>query len=366
MGWWEDFFGGGEKPAPRQHTPTVRERTRELSMPQGRGGFGTSRGAPMTQEESPRPWNPQPAPEPDKRRSYYQSPVDRAGQLETPWSTRAVTDTVTGMTEEAREEQAAAQKRATERAVTKNSLTDALGGTADGKATTLGWDEYSALNPAQRAAVDANTLLSKAIEKDVAAGKFATGNADEEYMASVEALFGQGAGSARYAPETIKTLQLLGMSGEGNDLDNYLNQTALLTKEDLSLIGGAAPDEDIRGQNVLQFSDQAVKGIAGQLAQGNNLLSGIRAEDVRQTELNDLFNVLSSRRNYNQFGEGGADSIFGQFLAENPDIDEATMTRYFEDRLNAFDYGAAAGLTGEPNPAYISPAEFRRRYYTKG
>jgi hypothetical protein len=403
MGWFEDIFGGGQKSAPKPRVPTAHQRTRELERPASppSTGFGMSRssgpasepaqddsydddlkiwGTPLSLPGTSRKAADERA---ENAANFWDSlfnPEGKLGEFLGPnYEPIGLGGQAEGLTtvEHHQAAKAASQPEvdaknvrtaATERAYERNQWEAGLGaGTED--VEVISWDEYSALPAQQRAAIDANTLLYKAINADRSSGAVVNDETDKEYLSGVEALFGAQRGSRTYAPETLKTLQLLGISGnEGgvSDLDDYLNQSALLTRDDLNLIGGATPDESVRGQNALQFSQAALKGISSQLAQGNSLLSGIQAEDTRNTELNDLFELLSKRQNYDQFGDGAGD-IFSAFLQDNPDIDETTMTRYFEDRLNAFDYGTAAGLTegGVPD-GYVSPAEFRSRYYTKG
>ena len=235
----------------------------------------------------------------------------------------------------------------------------------------LTWDEYDALSPQQRAAVDGNTLLVNAIRADLSAGVQAADAEDEGYSESLKALFGDEGGSDTYAPQTVAALQQLGLEDtERGDLDNYLSQAALLDNEDIRQIGTGDFSQTARGEQAQLFSERALSSINETLSSGYGLLSGVGAADPRSTELNDLFEMLSTRGNYDQLQDTDVSEIMGMFLAENPSIDQRTLTRYFEDRLNAYDYGIAAGQTpsmGMGDAAqYVTPAEFRGRYYSNG
>ncbi|QIN93921.1 hypothetical protein SEA_HANNABELLA_38 [Microbacterium phage Hannabella] len=235
----------------------------------------------------------------------------------------------------------------------------------------LTWDEYDALSPSQRAAVDANTMLVNAIKSDLSTGALAADSKDDVYAATVNELFGETGGSDTYAPNTVMALSQLGLADtENGDLDNYLTQSALINEQDLASIGKGEFSDTARGQQTKLFSERALTSISETLSSGYGILSGVGAADPQSTELNDLFEMLSTRGNYEQLQDNDVSEIMGMFLAENPAIDEGTLTRYFEDRLNAYDYGTAAGQTpslgsGEPN-LYITPAEFRGRYFTTG
>ncbi|USH45485.1 hypothetical protein SEA_DOTI_38 [Microbacterium phage DoTi] len=245
-----------------------------------------------------------------------------------------------------------------------------LGGPAS-NTRELTWDEYDALTPNQRAAVDANTLLVNAIKSDLSTGALAADSKDEAYLSTVNELFGEAGGSDTYAPNTVNVLSQLGLSDTANgDLDNYLTQAALVNEQDLASIASGEFSDNARGQQTKLFSERALNSMAETLSSGYGILSGVGAADPQSTELNDLFEMLSQRGNYEQLQDSDVSEIMGMFLAENPTIDQRMLTRYFEDRLNAYDYGTAAGMTpslgaGEAS-TYVSPAEFRGRYYSTG
>jgi hypothetical protein len=249
-------------------------------------------------------------------------------------------------------------------------------GTADGT-KELTWDEYDALSPKQRAAVDANTLLVNAIHADKSAGAQAASQKDSSYTSDLDSLFGSNGGSDLYAPETVKVLKQLGLGDtrEG-DLDNYLNQSALLTQDELGAIdnadwSAAHPTEMTRGRNATQLADKALPGVAGALAAGTPILGSQGLNSGEMTQLDQLFESLAMKQNADLFKNGGADELIGQFIQENPTLDANRIGRYFEDRLNQFDYNQAAGQKnvslGRDKPeTYTDPATFRQLYLNGG
>ena len=246
------------------------------------------------------------------------------------------------------------------------------GGTQQVRALT--WDEYDALSPQQRAAVDANTMLIDAIKSDLARP---AGRSDDrvygegsDYQTSLAALFGENGGSGTYAPATVAALEQLGLADtEHGDLDNYLNQSALVTDIDLQSIGSGEFSETARGQQAQLFSENALNSIASTLQSGYGMLSGVTAASQQSSDLNDLFEMLSSRSNFDTLADEDISEILGLFI-QDTGIDGNTLTRYWQDRLNAYDYGTAAGQTpslGSGDAAgYVSPAEFRDRYFPTG
>lgn len=139
--------------------------------------------------------------------------------------------------------------------------------------------EYNALSPAERAAVDFNGELVRAVRKDTRLQKkyekTATPEERETYDADVELLFGPDRGSETYAPETVAVLRQLDFSDTAADLDDFLNLSTAITVEDLSRIdtGGGPLDEAGRGRLELQQGlAQATADLRETLARGNQLL----------------------------------------------------------------------------------------------
>jgi hypothetical protein len=94
-------------------------------------------------------------------------------------------------------------------------------------------DAYQALSDDQKGAVNFNTLLAEAREKDLMSKGNAVGDTKTEYDSSVAEMFGEGGGSEKYAPNTIKLLKDLNFKAQGQDLDSFLSMDAGVSLEEL-------------------------------------------------------------------------------------------------------------------------------------
>ena len=247
-----------------------------------------------------------------------------------------------------------------------------------GNIKELTWDEYDALSPRARAAVDANGALLNAVRQDKQANLLSKESADDSYNEGVKALFGEHGGSDTYAPATLKVLQDLGISNtESGDIDQYLTGGALLNADDLPNLNdqnfAGYKGEDVRIQNALSLSEKALGNMASRLQSGENPLSGLTYDDPAVNELDQLFDSLALRDNQQIFQQDPAKAgeVIGLFLQANPSIDQSTFARYFEDRINRYDYNRAAGTPGASLGAgdaglYVDPSELRSLIYQKG
>jgi hypothetical protein len=94
------------------------------------------------------------------------------------------------------------------------------------------WEDYQALSEDQRAAVDFNTLLVGAREKDLNTDYQETPQQRATYEKAVERMFGEDGGSETYAPETMAVLRQVDYENQDEDLDNFLGlKTAITVKE---------------------------------------------------------------------------------------------------------------------------------------
>lgn len=261
---------------------------------------------------------------------------------------------------------------------------DALGTNSLTSVRELTWDEYDALSPRARAAVDANTALLGAVRADTQAALKTADQSDDSYTSGIEALFGKEGGSDTYAPNTLKALQDLGLSNtETGDIDQYLNGGALLRYDELESLNptpipvengmNVAGDMSPRIQNALALGDKALASMASKLQSGENPLSGLTYDDPAVSELEQLFDSLALRENQRLFQEDPAKAgeVIGLFLQANPSIDQNTFARYFEDRINRYDYSRAAGdqaasLGNGAPELYIDPSGLRSLIYQKG
>ena len=100
------------------------------------------------------------------------------------------------------------------------------------RTVALSWEDYQKLSQDQRAAVDFNTLLVKAREKDLNTDYQQTPGQQAEYDKAVKEMFGADGGSETYAPETVSVLRQIDYQDTGEDLDNFLGlKTAISARE---------------------------------------------------------------------------------------------------------------------------------------
>jgi len=258
-----------------------------------------------------------------------------------------------------------------QRGVARQSISRALAG---GRANSvyvpkeLSWEQYDALSPQQRAAVDANTAISGAVKADVAKGETTS---DAEYDGRIKKLFGSGpgAGGSVVAPETVSVLEQLGIKSKYGDLDNYLNGQALATEADLATIGGGnrlgtrAAAMDDYGKATLSAVPKALE--AGQSlldrARGATPSAAYNPASEESQALSQLYDFLGR----NDLAEPVTDAELGTWLqglsSEFPGLDTNTIYNYFDTRLKQADY-AATGI-GSGDASYMSSAEFRQRYF---
>lgn len=99
------------------------------------------------------------------------------------------------------------------------------------------WEEYQALDPRQRAAVDFNGALVAAVREDRANSRNlrrdATAQQKKDYRGALREMFGPERGSRIFAPQTVALLNELDIKDREGDLDDYLNLEVALTAKDL-------------------------------------------------------------------------------------------------------------------------------------
>lgn len=115
-------------------------------------------------------------------------------------------------------------------------------------------EEYNALTPIQRAAVDFNGMLYTAVKRDKTLRddyKTSTSPSErDEYDKTVEEMFGPDGGSKRYAPETVAVLAQIGYKDDSGDLDDYLGLKAAVREKDLKFL---ADSKDGPAEPATQF-----------------------------------------------------------------------------------------------------------------
>lgn len=104
------------------------------------------------------------------------------------------------------------------------------------KVDRMSQEEYDALTPLQRAAVDFNTNLVGAVRKDRKLEDVYDPTKDQQaaYKVAIDNMFpGPGGGSKQYAPETMAVLQQIDFTDTAGDLDDFLNLDAAVKAKDL-------------------------------------------------------------------------------------------------------------------------------------
>ena len=274
---------------------------------------------------------------------------------------------------------------------TKDDYAASLGNLTLDDSGRLTWDQYNALTPLQRSAVDANEAILQAIEADKAdAGKGAVTNDTWDYDQTVKRLFGAEGGSDTYAPRTVKLLDELGLTDtKRGDLDNYLTGGALISTDDLAGLGAdalpalqqrAVEDRTDRENNALAFSGLASARAADTLSAGQSLLDTLNSEsgpavgfnpvdDTGLTQsLDELYQILGHRNSAElppDLISAGYAELEGQYGVTREDI-----RQYFDKRLQRTEASSASGnpinIIGTTEGDFLNPEEFRARYYDGG
>lgn len=135
--------------------------------------------------------------------------------------------------------------------------------------------EYNNMTPLQRAAVDYNTKLVKAVKTDrrLQDEYELDDMAQDTYDASVTKMFGDDGGSTTMAPATVEFLKTIGFSDESADLDDFLQLKASIKNKDLKSLtkkAQTAPSHPLQspttGRGMLQEDKQ---GLIDALSQGS-------------------------------------------------------------------------------------------------
>ena len=138
-------------------------------------------------------------------------------------------------------------------------------GQVQGRFEEMSWDEYNSLDPETRAAVDANTLLREAVDKDTAlvtqfdsnkdgrltyaeGRKHYAARDDKNYGNNYHRVFNRGVNvdnnkprasevgelnDLTYAPNTLAVLNMLDLNDKKGVIDDYLNGTAFVNADDI-------------------------------------------------------------------------------------------------------------------------------------
>lgn len=220
--------------------------------------------------------------------------------------------------------------------------------------------EYDALSDKQRAAVDFNTSLAKAVRRDLRLqGEYDPSKGERKrYEAAEEAMFGPERGSDIYAPETMALLRQLKVKDASDDLDDYLGLKVAVTEDDLvnfdtgpaeagAVIDGRVP-EAVRPSITYKqhLVDSAQEALQTQLAQGAKLLQDYRSTTAttRRQDIEDMGGVYKSPATQVGFGaenldrmvSGTFDELLGYDKKKIADSLELMRQQLPEQDLKAF------------------------------
>lgn len=137
---------------------------------------------------------------------------------------------------------------------------DRLQKPAKRRAYRLTLDQYEALNPAQKARVDFNTMLIQAREKDLNTDYNPSPEQKKSYNTLVTEMLGEDNGSTTYAPETVKLLEQIGFKHDKADLDDILNMRYAFGEKMIDKM--AAPRRPTRGERVIDKMPSVLQGVA--------------------------------------------------------------------------------------------------------
>lgn len=108
---------------------------------------------------------------------------------------------------------------------------------------TMTTEEYNALTPKQKAAIDLNTLLVNAVREDRGVEAKGENPGGESYDAQVAEVFGEDAKNTRYAPNTVQLLDDANIEIDDAKLNDFLKLKVAITAEDLKDFAPPLPGE---------------------------------------------------------------------------------------------------------------------------
>lgn len=207
------------------------------------------------------------------------------------------------------------------------------------KSYEMTWEDYQELSDKQRAAVDFNTLLIQAREKDLNTDYDYTGEQREVYNAAVENIFGEKGGSQVYAPETVAVLRQLDYTVDadqkkGDDLDDFLGLKVLIREKDLDNFAMPTPSPivPVSPLHNLLTSDSGGDTRAE--------LQATLAENTAtlQETMSRGAKVLQDFRSWSAAGRNEDLAYFGGEVAQvelKPGFVDSDMARYFDTAFGA-------------------------------
>lgn len=230
-----------------------------------------------------------------------------------------------------------------------------------GEVEAMTWEKYNALPEKQKAAIDFNTALVRAVRRDTNLQERykATDQEKATYGEAVESMFGEDGGSDIYAPETVALLKQIEFDDTSADLDDFLGLHSAITAADLKHLkveqgptvfeAEANPVQLDRYQNAEALAT-STQQLEMKLAQGRQFLDNIGRTTT--TERNEHVDLL-----------GGISKQPGELLGFGAALDERgqkTLDGFFQEGFEALANKANAKDTDEilgTISAELSPSE---------
>ena len=241
---------------------------------------------------------------------------------------------------------------------------DGMGKKTVGKVDQMTWEEYEALPAKQKAAVDFNTALVRAVNRDKAMQDEYKPNETQRstYDDSIEKIFGEDGGSDLYAPETLAVLRQIKLEDTSADLDDFLGLNAAITEKDLKHLkieqgptiweAEANPVQRDR-YNLTENLATSTQKLEQALAMGRQALSNINRETLIDRN-SDVEQILGGIAKAPKEMTG-----FGSPMRPNGD---KTMDGYFQEAFEALSNKANAkdtdAILGTIKRDLFKPGEF--------
>ena len=204
-----------------------------------------------------------------------------------------------------------------------------------GDVKQMSWEEYSNLSDQERAAIDFNTMLVRAVRRDrrLETTYNPTEDEEEKYDKTVESMLGTEEGFTPYAPETVAVLKQIGYKDKASDLDDFLDLRSAITARDIKNMtaasGGIGPStaegtaSEVQLDRIQMTEELAAstQKMEEKLVEGNKLLSTV-----------SQMNTAALNPTVEKFGGVAKDpNVMLGFGTATPGTPEGDLDQYFRD-----------------------------------
>ena len=254
-------------------------------------------------------------------------------------------------------------------------------------------DDYYALSPRERAAVDYNTALSEAIEADYAIEGGPADDVKDAYFETADRVFMNPVEDFEYRPNTLAFLDSLGLTDMQGNIEQYVDGTLAVDDSDrgrLEALGPKSNGEQYwnyvplrdqlsarlvdstqamqkqlnEGRNILtdpenfsadiaQFYNESLQGMGGVGIDPEALTAEADAQAAKDEKYGQAFELISRK---DTAGTWGITDLVDQINAAG--IDQGDFFNYIGNRLDAWDGKSPLGINGAAE--YFSPDEIKK------